>query len=654
MQRSLRFVLSLVILASFSVAQSPQQRPAQTFSPNENLVLDNIPPVPMSIVEKARKYREFRAGSFQSWHPTKREMLITTRFGNTNQIHHVAMPGGARTQLTFLPDRATGASYEPTKGDFFVFGHDVGGGEWFQISRYDLATGDITMLTDGTSRNVGSLFDHSGTWMAYGSTRRTRRDLDLYIINPRDKSTDKMLLQLEGGGWGASDWSWDGKWMLLTEFISANESYIWLVDVAGASKKLLTPKDGTKVAYGGGKFSKDGKGFYSVSDRDSEFSRLTWFDLETMKPTYLTDAIKWDVDSFDMSDDGKWIAFRTNEAGISKLYLLDTATKKYRQLQTPVGVMGGVEWHKNGRDLGFNLTNARSSADAYSIDATTGKLTRWTTSETGGLNVSGFSEPELIKWKSFDGLEISGFLYKPPAKFTGKRPVLINIHGGPEGQSTPTFIGTSNYYLNELGIAIIYPNIRGSSGYGKTFLAADNGMKREDSYRDIDALLDWVKASPNLDGDRIMITGGSYGGHMTLAIASYYNDKIRCSKAVVAMSNLVTFLENTEAYRRDLRRVEYGDERVPEMRAYLTKIAPMSNASKIKKPMYIVQGKNDPRVPWSEAEQMVKTIKASNTPVWYLTGLNEGHGFSKKDNQDFDFYVTVMFMQKYLLDGMTN
>ncbi len=640
-----------IFLFVFALALPAQQAAAPSnFAPNENLVLDNIPPVPMAIVEKARRYREFRSASLQSWHPVKREMLISTRFGSVNQIHHVAMPMGARTQMTFLADRTTGASFQPKQGKYFVFGHDVGGGEWFQLSRYDLATGDITLLTDGKSRNGGANWTRDGSWIAYTSTRRTRKDTDLYIMDPADPKTDKLLIQVEGGGWGASDWSWDNKSILLGEYISANESYLWLVDVAAGTKKLLTPKTGEKIQYSGAKFAKGDKGIYVTTDKDSEFQRLAYLDVATMKPEYLTTAIKWDADDFELSQDGRWIAFLTNEAGISKLYLLDTTTKKYKPLTVPVGVIGGLEWHPNGRDLGFNLSSAKSPQDIYSIDVTTAKLTRWTQSETGGINTASFADPELIKWKSFDGKEITGFLYKPPAKFTGKRPVILNIHGGPEGQSFPTFIGANNYYLNELGVAMILPNIRGSSGYGKSFLMADNGMKREDSYKDIDALLDWIKANPNLDGDRIMITGGSYGGHMTLAIATYYNDKIRASKAVVAMSNLVTFLENTEAYRRDLRRVEYGDERKPEMREYLTRIAPMTMIKNLKKPMYIVQGKNDPRVPYTEAEQIVKTLKENGAPAWYLLGKNEGHGFGKKENQDFDFYTTIMFIQKYLLD----
>jgi dipeptidyl aminopeptidase/acylaminoacyl peptidase len=639
--------LAIALLVATLPAQ--QQAAPAVYPPNPNLVVDNIPPVPLSVAEKAQRYREFRSASLQGWHPERREILVSTRFANTNQIHHIAMPLGARTQVTFSPERVLGASFQPRQGRYFVFSHDVGGGEWFQLSRFDMQTGDITLLTDGRSRNSGPAWSNDGSRFAYSSTRRTGRDADIHVMNPADPGSNRLLVELRGGGWGVTDWSPDDRTMLLGEYVSANESHVWLLDATTGEKRQLTRRDGDPVAHDGGFFSADGRGFYATTDAGNDFHRLAYFDLATMTPRYLTSGIPWDVDAISMSDDRRSIAFIVNEAGVGKLYLLSTATGQYRPLAVPVGIVSGLRWHPNNRDLGFNLSSARSPADIYSMDVTTGELTRWTQSETGGLNTASFSEPELVRWKSFDGLEITGFLYHPPASFTGKRPVIVNIHGGPEGQSRPGFIGPDNYFLNELGVAIIYPNIRGSTGYGKTFLAADNGMKREDSYRDIEALLDWIRTQPQLDADRIMITGGSYGGHMTLAIATRYNDRICCSKAVVAMSNLVTFLENTEAYRRDLRRVEYGDERDPEMRAYLTRIAPMTHAANIRKPMYIVQGRNDPRVPHTEAEQLVATLKANGTPAWYLLGLNEGHGFSRRENQDFDFYTTIMFVQRYLL-----
>ncbi len=638
---------------------SPTQdgnKPAEAVvAPNENLVVEGIPPIPAALAEKADRYTNIRSAFFASWHPTRREMLISTRFADTFQIHEVKMSGGARTQLTFYPDDVRSAQFSSKGGDSFVFSKDIGGGEFYQLYRYDLATGEVALLTDGKSRNTGPIWSNDGKMMAYGSTRRGGNDVDVWLTqpaNPADANSNRMLAQMTGGGWGVLDWSPDDKQLLVMEEISANETYLWLVDSSSGEKTLLTPKGGAeKIAYDGAKFSKDGKGIYVTTDKDSEFQRLAYVDLSSKKYTYLTSHIPWDVEGFDITPDGATIAFTTNEDGLSVLHLLDTKTGKEKPApKLPVGLVFDVQWHQNGRDLAFNVASSRSNFDVYSMDLISGKVERWTASETGGLNSETFSEAELVHWKTFDGKSISGFLYRPPAKFTGKRPVMVDIHGGPEGQYRPAFLGRNNYYINELGIAMIFPNVRGSTGYGKTFLTLDNGFLREDSYKDINSLLDWIAQQPDLDSSRIMITGGSYGGFMTLAVATNYNDRIRCSLDVVGPSNLVTFLENTSGYRKDLRRVEYGDERDPKMRAFLERIAPATNAGKITKPLFVVAGKNDPRVPWTESQQMVAVVRKNGAPVWFLMANDEGHGFGKKKNIDYQFYSTVLFIQKYLLN----
>jgi dipeptidyl aminopeptidase/acylaminoacyl peptidase len=618
-------------------------------APAENLVTDGIAKIPASLVETAGRYGSYRSASFVDWNPAKREMLISTRFADTPQLHLVNQPGGSRQQLTFFPDAVTNGRFHPNSGDYIIFSKDIGGGEWYQLYRYDLKTGDVTLLTDGKARNLRGPWSSGGDQLAYMSTRRTGKDTDLWVMNPADPKTDYLLIKLEGGGWEPLDWSPDDKKILLLEDLSINESYLWLVDTATGEKTPLTPRDAKeKVSYGEGQFSKDGKGVYVTTDKDSEFHRLAYVLLATKEHAYLTSEIPWDVETFDISHDGKRIALVTNEAGLSVLRWLNTDHKPVVIQKSPQGVIGALRWHANGHDLGFSLTNARGPGDAYSVDVSTGKVERWTTSETA-VKTDSFPEAELVKWKSFDGKMISGFLYKPAAKFTGKRPVLVVIHGGPEGQSQPTFLGRSNFYLNELGIALIYPNVRGSTGYGKTFSLLDNGFQREDTYKDINALFDWIATQPELDASRICVTGGSYGGHMTLALSTFYSDRIRCSVDIVGMSNLVTFLEHTEAYRRDLRRVEYGDERDPKMHDFLEKIAPMNNIEKIKKPMMVVAGKNDPRVPVSESEQIKDALKKQGTTVWYLMAKDEGHGYRKKMNQDFQFYSTVEFLKEYLL-----
>jgi dipeptidyl aminopeptidase/acylaminoacyl peptidase len=655
MRRILPILLLALTLATQAQTPPPSATAASasaTIKPADNLTVEDVPAIPATIVGEVNRYTEFRTAGFRSWHPTKREMLIGTRFADVPQIHRVAMPMGARTQLTFFPDRVGGGEYRPNSGEYFVFSKDEGGNEFFQFYRSDVATGDITLLTDGKSRNTGWVFSTAGDRAVFGSTRRNGDDVDIWIIDPKDPKSAKMLMENKGGGWGALDWSEDDKTIAVLEEISANESYIWLVDPATGKKELLTPKGGAeKVFYGNAEFSKDGKGIYVTTDKESEFQRLTYIDLATKKHTYLSTSIKWDVQSFDLSKDGRTIAFVTNENGIGKLHLLDTATGKEKPApKLPPGSVGSANWHDNNIDLEFDMVSARSPTDVYSVNVPTGKVDRWTQSETGGVVTTDLQEPELLKWKSFDGLEISGFLYKPPAaKFPGKRPVIVNIHGGPEGQSQPGFLGRNNYYLKELGVAIIFPNVRGSTGYGKTFVAMDNGFNREKSYKDIDALLDYIKTRPDLDGDKIMVTGGSYGGFMTLQVATNYSDKICCALDVVGISNLATFLQNTSGYRRDLRRVEYGDERDPKMREFMEKIAALNNADKIKKPLFVVQGKNDPRVPYTEAMQIVKKARGNGVPVWFLMAADEGHGFAKKKNQDFQFYATVMFIREFLL-----
>jgi len=649
------FLLNLMMRA----ADAPK-----TIAPPENLVLDGIPAVPADLPEQIGRYTEFRAAFFQDWDPRQREMLILTRFAETNQVHRVARPGSARMQLTFFADRVESATTQPIVGDYFIFSKGSGGNEFNQNYRYNFADGTITLLTDGKSKNSEPVWSNKGDRVAYTSTRRNGADTDIYVEAPTDPKSDKMLAEVKGGGWDIQDWSPDDKHLLVIEEISINESYLWLFDTQSGNRKELTPRPaegGEKVSYSRARFAKDGKGIFVTTDRDSEFQRLAFVDLASGKQTFLIPQAKWDIDDWDLSADGTRIAYVFSENGRSTLHLASIGMKENiisTISQTdpvfdppqPAAVISRLHWHKHDNVLAFDVASARSPSDVYAWSPDAPKVTRWTESETGGIPASQFVEPKLVTWKSFDGREISGFLYLPdPQKFPGPRPVVVNIHGGPESQFRPGFLGRNNYIINELGCAMIFPNVRGSEGYGKTFLKLDNGFKREDSYKDIAALLDWIKTQSQLAADRIMVTGGSYGGHMTLAVATYYADRIRCALDVVGISNLRTFLEHTESYRRDLRRVEYGDERDPKMREFMERTAPVNNAQKITKPLFVVAGANDPRVPKSEADQIVATLKRQGTPVWYLVGKDEGHGFAKKKNADFQFYATVEFIREYLL-----
>jgi len=643
--------MRLLFLALLAAGPLVAQAPTGVLAPADNLVVDGVPDIPATLAAEVHRYTEYRYATFRDWHPVRREMIVATRFGNTVQLHSVRMPSGARTQLTFFEEPVPGASYEPRTGRYFIFGKDAGGNEFVQLYRYDVADGTVTLLTDGgRSQNFLGKWSHAGARIAYTSTRRNGADRDIWIMDPANPASDHLLLQVSGGGWGISDWSPDDRQLVVLEYFSINRSKLWLVDVENGAKTALTSEGQDSVAWGAAEFAPDGRGVYLTTDQGSEFRRLAYLGLATRRVTPLTGDISWDVDEFELSPDGKTVAFTVNQAGSSKLYLLDTATRRYRPIAgLPLGQVFGMSWHHSGRELGFTLESARSAADAYSLDPQSGSLTRWTESELGGLVGAELPEPTLIRWNSFDNRQITGFYYRPPARFTGRRPVIINIHGGPEGQFQPGFLGRNNYYLNELGVAVIFPNVRGSSGYGKTFLKLDNGMKREDSVRDIGALLDWIAQQTDLDSTKVMVSGGSYGGYMTLAVATLYSDRIACALDVVGISNFITFLQNTESYRRNLRRAEYGDERDPAMRAFFESIAPANRAGNITKPLFVVQGGNDPRVPATESQQMVARVKQNGSPVWYLMARDEGHGFRKKNNVDFQFYSTVMFVRRFLL-----
>jgi len=615
-----------------------------------NLKPEGLPAIRQDLYDAINRYSEYRTAALLDWAPGKREILITTRFGDVPQIHRVAMPGGSRRQLTFFPDRVTQAFFNPANGDEMVFRKDEGGGEFYQLFLDDLHTGKITLLTaGGRSRNTNPMWSHDGKWIAFVSTARDGQNGDVWIEDPHNPASARILMQNHDPGWEISDWSADGRQMLVALEHSAVVSEVYLLDVTTGLKQKLGPESG-EAGWFEPKFANNSPRAYAISNADGDTMQVISIDLASKKAAVLGSGSRWDVEDLAVSRDGRYVAYLADEDGYGKLHVWDTAAHQEAGVAgMPEGVMDGLRWSNSGHELGLTVASAHSPGDVYSVNMDNGEVSRWTHSETGGLDASTFSSPQLIRWKSFDGRSISGFLYPAAARFTGPRPVIINIHGGPEGQSRPGYMGATNYYMSDLGISVIYPNVRGSTGYGKAYLNLDNGMKREDSVKDIGALLDWIKTQPNLDAGRIMVTGGSYGGYMTLAVMTHYSDRVRCAVELVGISNFRTFLEHTEAYRRDLRRVEYGDERDPKMRDFFDTISPLNNAAKITKPMFIIAGRNDPRVPWTEGQQMTEALRKDNVPVWWLVAEDEGHGFAKKKNRDYLAAATAEFIEKYLI-----
>lgn len=543
-----------------------------------------------------------------------------------------------------------------------IFTRDTGGSEFTQIFMLDPADGSTKLLTDGESRNGATVWDRQGRRFAYQSTRRNGASNDVWLMDPMDPASSVMILESpDGTWWGPAEFSESGSKLLISNYVSIADSRVYLLDLDSRQKKLMAggrEKASANIPLG---FDKDEGGFWLVTDSGGEFQQLAWQPLETgAEAEIITADIPWDVNSADISHDRRRIAFAVNENGMSRLYLLDTKTKKYRSVDNiPTGLVFGLDFSPDDRFLGMTLNTARTPSDTFVLELGDGpleyfQLVRWTTSEVGGLDSSTFQTPELIEYPTFDNdgdspRQIPAWLYKP--RGAGPFPVVVSIHGGPEGQSRPGFSSTYQMWVEKLGVAVVIPNVRGSSGYGKSYLSLDNGFRREDSVRDIGALLDWIATQPDLDKERVAVFGGSYGGYMVLASAFHYSDKLKAAVDIVGISNFVTFLENTQDYRRDLRRVEYGDERDPAMRAYLEKISPLNNVEKIAIPMLIVQGENDPRVPVTESKQVVEALRSQGQTVWFMNALNEGHGYRKKENRDIYQQVTVLFLQQHLIGG---
>ena len=657
MNKTLTLVVGLSALGASLVALADVTR---TEANNGNLVMEDVPPIPQSIVADLNRYQNTRSAGFRGWDKEGEGIYVSTRFGDVSQVHYVGQPGGARTQLTFFDEPVGGLSRQPG-GSKIVFTMDAGGSEFSQIFLLD-PTGveDAAMLTDGESRNGAVVWDRSGEWIAYQSTRRNGASNDIWMMDVNNPETAGVVLESpDGSWWGGVDFSPDNRHLLVLNYVGNMDSRVHLLDLESRTHRMLVgdPENGGSNQPVG--FDGDGKGFYYVTDSAGEFKQLAWQSLEdNAEPVIVTKDIPWHVEGGDLSDDGKRGAFTVNENGFSRLYLLDPATQEYRAVEgLPTGLVGSLEFSPDGTKLGMTLNTPQTPSDSFTLALGEGaldygELSRWTFSEVGRLDTASFAVPELISYPTFDSGKggpdsIPAWVYRPDG--AGPHPVIIVIHGGPEGQARPSFASTYQMWIDKLGAAVIRPNVRGSDGYGKHYLSLDNGFKREDSVKDIGALLDWIATQPDLDQDRVAVFGGSYGGYMVLASSVHYSDRLSAAVDVVGISNFVTFLENTQSYRRDLRRVEYGDERDPEMRKHLEAISPLNHVEKIKVPMFVVQGQNDPRVPVTEAEQIVAAMRANGQPVWYMNALNEGHGYRKKENRDIYGQAVVMFFREHLV-----
>ena len=641
-----RIYLSL-LLAALCLAPAP----AAAFARVErgNLTFENIPEVPADLAEKLDGYLNARQATPLGWSP-KGQLLIATRFDDVEQLHLLEQAGGARRQLTFLREPISTAAFSPDPArSAYVFLKDVGGNENAQLYYQRLDEPQAKLLTDGKSMNGAPVWSNLGREVAFFSTARDGVSYDIDIVDPESGALPRLVLAGDSSGaWSVLDWSPDDAKLLVRKFISISESYLYVVDVGSGQKREVDPSP-ARIGIAGAKFSRDGQGVYLISDREGEFAHLRYVNLFNNEKKLISGHIPWDIEELAISRDGHYLAYVSNEAGSSKLNLVDLRTHQDLtppRLRAP-GIVDSLSFDVEGNRLAFGFAAANQPKDAYVLDVAGNRLEAWTRSEAGPVDLAKFVTPRLTEFPTFDRIDgkprrIPLFVYQPAGG--GPHPVLMVLHGGPESQFRPGFDPWIEYVVNELGFAVVAPNVRGSSGYGRDYLALDNGVLREDAVKDIGALIVWLGLQGSFDAKHVVVAGGSYGGYLTLATLVNYGDRLRGGVDAAGIADFVSFLTNTAPYRQNLRRAEYGDERDPDMRSFLRRISPLTNAERITRPLLVVQGKNDPRVPVSEAEAIVNTVRAKGGEVWYLLAADEGHGYRKKQNRDAYYQTFAQFL----------
>ena len=654
--RSLLTGLLVLLLANIASAAEVQRRTAN----DGQLVMEDIPEIPDYLPPILDRYQNIHTARFAGWSLDSDSIFIKTQPGNVTQLHRVTEPGGARSQVTFGQEPVGEVLPQPNS-NLLALTRDRGGDEFDQVYLLNPENGLIKKLTNGSALNNRLAWDRQGVNLAYRSTRRNGRSSDIWMQNVTTSDPAVMLLETDDGTlWKPIDFSHDGKKLLVQQFLSVIDSRVYIKTLPDGELQLLAgdaenPSSNIAIGFD----AQDHNVLFVTNQREGAAELAKTSLVEELKTTFMPSANNWDITQFVISPDRKRGAFVSNEGGVSKLYLFDPDRMTFKvERRIPLGLIAGLMFSPDGKKLGMTLNSARSPNDAFVL--TLGRkplygrsLKRWTFSEVGGLDTTKFSEPIQIRYPSQlegdESIPLPAFVYLPPGR--GPFPVIIHAHGGPESQFRPGFNPGFQMLIDQLGVAIIAPNIRGSLGYGALFITLDDGFKPEAAIRDIGALLDWIALQPKLDKDRVAVVGASYGGYVALASAVHYSDRLRCAVDQFGISNFVTFLENTQDYRRELRRLEYGDERDPEMRAFLESVSPLNNVDKIKIPLFVQQGRNDPIVPESESEQLVKALREQGQTVWYMNALNEGHSFRKKENRDLHQQATFLFLQKYLLDG---
>lgn len=622
MRRSVKFGLLMILtlplhlIVALAIVGVPRP-PAVTVEGGERVgwqpVLDNA----------GHLWRARQSRSLVAWLPDGSGVLLRSRrWVLESRLHRMAAPGGTAEFLPRIPRNVGGVHGAPGR-DHMILSWDTDGNEQHRLYRWDLKASEPTLLTTEDERAHFGAFEPDGGRIAYTSTRRNGIDFDVYVMDPEAPSSDRRVLELQGT-WAVADWAPKSAELLMMRVRSNMESSLHVLDLVNGDLREVSPPSEGPVRVSAARWSPDGGSLFYASDRDHDFLRLRRLDLETGEEAVLTEEIEWDVESVQLSGDGETLLIGINEDGVGRYYTTDPRGSELRPLRLFGGEPFGASLHPVEPVLMVNHTDPLGVTRGYVHDLRTGETTLWAGDPPAARATS---ETRLVRYPTFDTVDgearrISAFVY--PGVGEGPRPVLIDIHGGPEAQAR---LRTGPNAMQGDGITVITPNVRGSTGYGRTFASLDDWYLREDAVRDIGSLLDWIGEQPDMDPTRVAVTGGSYGGYMVLASLVHFSPRLACGVDVVGVSNFVTFLENTADYRRDLRRAEYGDERIPEMRAFLESISPLNNAEAITSRLMVIQGANDPRVPVGESRQLVDRVRANGLDVTYMEGANEGHGF---------------------------
>jgi dipeptidyl aminopeptidase/acylaminoacyl peptidase len=640
-----RIYLSLVIAALFLMNSAGF---AASHFERGNLVFDDIPDVPADPADALHAYLAAREATPLGFTP-KGQLLIVTRFGDVDQLHLVDHPGGQRRQITFLPDPIAHGAFSPDPNrSAFLFAQDPGGNGDTQIYYQRMGEPGAHRLTDGKSVNAGALWSNSGREIAFFSTARDGVSFDIDIVDPESGALPHLAVTGDGTPWYPLDWSPDDLKLLVLKYVSVAEGYLYVVDLSTGQRREVDP-GAAKVGIADAKFSRDGQGVYLISDRDGEHAKLRYVNLFNGEKTEMSAHIPWDIERLAVSKDGHYLAYVSNEDGFSKLNTVDLRT--HQDLIPPrppaAGVIDSLSFDADGKRLAFGFAPVNRPRDAYVLDMESNRLEAWTMSEAGPMDPAKFVTPRLVQFPTFDrqdgkSRQIPLYVYEPATP--RPHPVLLILHDGPQSQFRPRFDPWIEYVVNELGYAVLAPNIRGSSGYGKTYLSLDNGGLREDAVKDVGALLVWLGLQSGFDAKHVVVSGAGYGGYLALASLVNYSDRLRGGVDLAGITDFISFLSTTAPYRQSPRRAEYGDERDLDMRAFLRRISPLTNADRILRPLLVVHGKNDQRVPIGESDQIVNRLRSRGASVWYLQASDEGHVFGKQQDREAYYRTFAQFL----------